>query len=383
MKSRQIASGSLLALVLTCGLFPKQTLADDGSKEKPVRLYASEAYSPIGVAYSLSTFLVDGRRVVGEQGIWGGELIRGATDSGVNVRMDSVGRILLKPSAVARLAATRTTFDDRQHPLLVASLLVGDISVRLDPDAAAYIESCESAVTSSLGASFNIRIRDGRAIVDVATGTVSVEPQTPSLRFKGRSVQVAAGASSLLTAARTVAIPPGGDTVDTNTKSRKRIVVFWAKSTPQTSSLTKAFSPQYVGFQIPSPQKDSPAAAPNTTPQLEVPAALRRVHFEVEPAIGTITPADTVTDANGFVSVDFVAGPDPGTGTIKGTIVRESFDPPDTVYEPYTRPVIIRKIPLIKTKKVMLSAAAATIVIITTPWPKGPIKQEPPPVIQP
>lgn len=372
-------TGWCLALVLICNLFPTSTFADDESREKTVRLYAIEAFSPIGTIYSLSPFSLDGRRVFGEQSIWGGELIRGSAESAINVRVDSVGRVVLKPATVARLAATRTGLDDVTHPLLVASLVDGDMAVKLEPEASAYIESCGSAFTSSQGASFAIRIREGQPMIDIASGTVVVEPQSPSLRFKGRSVQV----STTILTGPPPPIPPGADTVDTSTKSRKRVVVYWAKSVPQTSSVTRAFSLQYVAFQDPAPQKVAPAAAANPATQFEVPAAGRKVHFEVEPTIGTISPTDAVTDANGFVAVDFIAGPNPGTGTIRARVLRDPGDPPNTDYEEYTRKVIVRKTPVMKTRKFQLGAAAAAIVVISHPWNHGPIKQQPPPVIQP
>ena len=56
---------------------------------------------------------------------------------------------------------------------MVASLLRGDISVKLSEQAGAYVEAMGTAFTASAGARFNLLIRDNRALLDSVAGEVT------------------------------------------------------------------------------------------------------------------------------------------------------------------------------------------------------------------
>jgi hypothetical protein len=327
-------------------------------------LYATEQFGPIGRVFSLGAFMIDGRSTYGEQAIWGGELIHTTAGSSVNVDIDLVGRITLKNAATARLATTLTSHDDAtgQH-LFVASLIDGEMAVRLQQDAVAYVESCGSAFTSSSGASFTIRVRDGQPLIDTLRGGVNIETLPPMTKFKGRAAQKGPG---------NIAVPAAETPINVEANSTKRVVTLWTKLIPSTSSLTKAFSPRLVMFST-------------QAPQLEVPAANRRVRFEVEPSVGTITPTEKETVADGSVEVTFTAGPNRASGTITAWVLREPGDPQDTDYEKYERPVIVTKPGLFRLRNKLLLGAAAitTVIVIVERPPKGPIQQQPPAVVIP
>lgn len=351
------ATGTCLILALTCALIPGLARADDGSRERPLRLYATATFGPIGSMYSPNAFAIDGRAAYGERVLWGGELIQAPADSNVEVRLDLVGRIVLKRAATARLSITRTSLDDKSHRLLVASLLNGDMSVKLEQDAGAYIESLGTAFRSSLGANFVISIREGRPAVDIAGGAVSIEAQPPELSFRGRTVDVVNGLP------RPVA---GSDTINTNTKKKVRIAIQFTKSSLKRASVTGAFSPRYVTFN-------------NQATQIETPAVGRRVELTVDPPIGTIAATQPATDVNGVIPTEFTALTQ-GTCVIRARVLREPSDPERTEYNVYERIVIIKKLPIWRTRNLVTAAAAAAIVvIIADPFGGGPIRLQGPP----
>jgi hypothetical protein len=331
-----------LVLILICGLVPKPALADNWSNEKPIRLFATDTFRPIGTTFSLSPFSVDGRSVLGEHAIWGGELIQAPAGANVSVRLDSVGRVVLKSATLARVGTKLTNVDGDTRHLLIASLISGDMAVTLDKHAGAYIESCGTAFTSTVGADFVIHAREGSPTFDAASGRVHVEAQPPVL----------------------------SDAIDTRTTSKKRVFIQFRKSARTTSSLTKAFSPQLVMFR-------------SQATQIETAAAFRRVHLEVDAAVGTIFPTDAVTDINGVVPAELTAGSTEVTGVIRAKVLRDPLDPPNTDYPEYTRRVTVRKLTFWRTRnKLLLGAAAAAVVVVVSPRNNGSLRQQPPPQIQ-
>jgi len=360
-RHRHSATGSWLVLILICALVPKPAIADNWSNEKPIRLFATDTFGPIGTTYSPSPFSVDGRSVLGEHAIWGGELIQAPAGANVSVRLDSVGRVVLKSATRARVVTKLTNVDGGTRHLLIASLISGDMAVTLDKDAGAYIESCGTAFTATVGADFVIHAREGSPTFDAASGRVHVEAQPPVLTFTGRSVQLVKGLPQPIA---------GSDAMDTRTTSKKRVFIQFRKSARTTSSLTKAFSPQLVMFR-------------SQATQIETPAAFRRVHLEVDAAVGTIFPTDAVTDINGVVSAELTAGSNEGTGLIRAKVLRDPGDPINTDYPEYTRRVTVRKLPFWRTRnQLLLGAAAAAVVVVVSPRNNGSLKQQPPPQVQ-
>jgi hypothetical protein len=72
-----------------------------------------------------------------------------------------------------RVSTSRVAAGERSRPVMVASLLRGDISVKLSEQAGAYVEAMGSAFTASAGARFNLLIRDNRALLDSVAGEVT------------------------------------------------------------------------------------------------------------------------------------------------------------------------------------------------------------------
>ena len=357
-KYRHPKAGLCLVLVLMCALFPKPSRA--AGDDRPIRLFATAESGPIGKAYSLGAFVIDGRTAYGEIAIWGGELIETAASSSVNIEIEAAGRITLKNQAIARLAATGFRRSEAGvHRLLVASLFEGDMAVRLQQGATAYIESCGSEFTSSIGARFEISTRNGRAFLDTVTGSVEIQTSRRPL-IKARTVRL--GINRPIPIATTPIQRKTGQSAQASTQ--------WLKYYDRTSGQTFSTAPNIVlaGY------------TPSQTTQNEEPVQNRTVRFRLEPpTLGVITP-ERQTDAQGIVIADFTAANTQGQGFIVAAIDQVG-DPPGTTYEEYRRPVRVTRLFWTKTKLFLAASAMAVVVTCAAACGKGkpPLQQAPPP----
>lgn len=166
----------LLAVILITQTSLARVKAENGSDEiRPLRLYAREGAGPIGRAFSTGMLKVSGRATEGEQFVWEGQLIEAPHNASARVRFDSVGEITLAPRSSACFSISESG-----GRALVASLTNGDIKVRLEPDAGAYISAYGTVISSSPGAAFRVLTRGAGARVETISG--SVETQQPAQR---------------------------------------------------------------------------------------------------------------------------------------------------------------------------------------------------------
>src|SRR6266851_2271415 len=183
MKARYAATVFCLIAALTVGLAPAPACAADNTngQERPIRLFATARYGPIGAimmnSLSPRAVAIDGRFAQGEELIWGGELIKVLSDRTVCIALDSIGQATLSRGAMVRLANARASSEDRGYEVLVASIVQGSVELRLNAAAGAYVEAPGSAFIASPGASFRVRVEDGRALLSTLVGTVRVQDQ--------------------------------------------------------------------------------------------------------------------------------------------------------------------------------------------------------------
>jgi len=176
-----IAGLILMAIVASLTPSPARAGGSGADGEKPIRLYASERFGPLGLiklnSLNAGDVSVDGRITRGETSIWGGELIRVTDERRVRVAFDSLGEVTLARGATVRFAGARGTYNNAAHNVLVASLEKGSLSVKLNPDAGAYIEAAGSAFAAEPGASFGVNVRNAHASLIRMTGSVTVQDQ--------------------------------------------------------------------------------------------------------------------------------------------------------------------------------------------------------------
>jgi len=337
-KHGYLKSGLCLITVLVLSLTSTAVYAAGGSgnEDRPIRLRAIETFGPIGrVANPLgsATASINGRAVQSEQMIWNGDLIQAAADTRTRVLLDSVGQVTLRGGAMVRLSTTLTTLGDDSHrSVLIASLASGDMTVSLRPEAFAYIEASGSAITASGGANFCVGIREGRAVINVANGDVRAESQAPERGLKIRFV----------TPNPDPLKPPIDLGLATDVATRKT---------------------REMQFQV---------TDANDKPVPDLPLTLTVVG-----KIGSFGNASTVTgttNAQGFVSSPFTAGPSPAQGSIEANI-------PGTNTTCRVEVRVKSKSPITRNRLLLGGAAlATTIIIIIDHIPGTPgINQVPPP----
>ena len=208
IKSGCSAMGVFLALVLIAGSIPNPAYAADGpGDETPtLRLYATAETGPIGAVDSLSPILINGREAKGRPTIWGGELLQAPAGKTAHISFGSIGRVTLGRGAMVRFAASHEGGGDSRRRALIASVITGDITVDLQPEAGAYISACGSAFTATPGSRFHMDVSEGIATIDTAAGDVSVEQQPTQRNYVVRPVGIGANISVRTRATRQIQI---------------------------------------------------------------------------------------------------------------------------------------------------------------------------------
>lgn len=357
IRYRRSANGLCLILAMICTLIPKPARADDGSQERPIRLYANAAFGPIGTLYSLSAVTINGRPACGEQMIWGGEMLEVSANSSAYVFLESVGQITLRNAAMAKLATAFSGFGDNDtHRVLVASLISGEMTVKLQHDAEAYIEACESVFTSSSGANFQLGVRKGQVVVDSASGAVWAEaviPQPGQIEISRVGFDRNTGSPFDLGNAPLKQNRNTPGQFNVQLKRRKR------PGTIRRISFTS-------GVEMTEGQ----------VAQDEEPVADTSVLFELTPPdIGIISPQKVRTNGQGIATTTFAAGPGARRGKLKVT-AEETGDSREW-------DVIVLGFWTTRSKILIGSAAAAATVLIIKPpgGGGGKLQQVPPPTI--
>jgi hypothetical protein len=185
-------AGLFLIAALAAGVAPKSVRASSGrsDEERPVRLFVSAMGGPIGVIAPGSTargsVAINGRELSGEQMIWGGELLQAPQGGSVSLSFDSIGRVTLGGGAVARFAARPS--GEAARRVLIASLIAGDIALKLNGDASAYVEAAGSSFTASAGASFRLGVREGQPVLSAVSGIVDEQQPAAQRQYVLRPV---------------------------------------------------------------------------------------------------------------------------------------------------------------------------------------------------
>jgi hypothetical protein len=199
MKKEFKATVLLLAVAVAMGLAPRPIAAyGEHDEDRPIRLYASARFGPVGkisasslVTQERATAIVNGRAASGEVALWGGEMVEAPRDKSVRVSFNDIGEVALSSGAMARFSTSVSGSADAGRNGLVATLIAGRLTIRLNEDASAYVEAAGTGYTASRGADFRVRITDeGRAAIEAETGVVTASVQTtPQGRYTLRPPQ--------------------------------------------------------------------------------------------------------------------------------------------------------------------------------------------------
>jgi hypothetical protein len=276
MKNRY--SVTALCCVLTLALLaltmPKPAFADNGDEDKPIRLRANAEFAPLGEVFSLGDVALNGKTAKGAQTLWGRELIQSFSDSGASVSIEALGTVTLKKGAIVRLAKnTNVNSDESNRGVLIASLVNGDMNVKLEEGVSAYVQTCGAIYTSSNGASFRITARDGQVFAKASVGTIEIQQPAPQKKYFVRPVGLGATTSVRARSTRQIQV----QVTDENDKPVPDIPIIFALGTAGAGTL------------------GSGAAAGATTTAIQ-------------------------TNAQGIASVQFTAGANQATTEISATV---------------------------------------------------------------
>jgi hypothetical protein len=188
MTTRYAAIASLLIIALMVGMTPCAARADGDSSnaDRPIRLYASAHFGPIGEVKDNSpagsSVVINGRVAGSERMLWGGELIEAPRDRSIRVSFDLIGQVTLERGAMVRFGTALGNPDQAGRHILIASLINGGVQIKLAEDAGAYVEAAGSGFTASPSAEFRVNADDGFASLKTIAGTVTATQQPVTQR---------------------------------------------------------------------------------------------------------------------------------------------------------------------------------------------------------
>lgn len=140
---------------------------------KALSLYADPAARIIGVVESFGAMKINGRAARGQDLVWDGEMLQAPVDSPARVTLDGIGQVTLIPGSVAKLSTVARKIDDQtKRRFLNASVISGEMKVKLLPEAGAYVEAAGESFAADRGAQFRLIAREDRAVMEPVNGVV-------------------------------------------------------------------------------------------------------------------------------------------------------------------------------------------------------------------
>ena len=223
-----------LSLALVALTMPKPVSAGNRDEGKPIRLRANAEMAPLGEVFSLGNVVLNGKISNGKQTIWGSELIQALSENGASIAVESLGTVTLKKGAMVRLAKnTNANSDEMNRGVLIASLINGDLSVKLQEGVSAYVQTCGSVFTASNGAAFRITAREGQAIAKASFGTIEEQQPAPQKKYFVRPVGLGAKTSVRARSTRQIQV----QVTDENDKPVPDIPIIFALGTASAGTL--------------------------------------------------------------------------------------------------------------------------------------------------
>jgi hypothetical protein len=268
-----------LTLALVALTMPKPVYGDNRDEEKPIRLRAVAEMGPLGEVFSLGNVALNGKPSIGAQTIWGSELIQALSENGASISLESLGTVTLRKGAMVRLAKnTNASSDEATRGVLIASLVNGEMTVKLQEGISAYVQTCGAVITSSNGAAFRITVREGQVIAKAAFGTVELQQPATQKKYFVRPVGLGATTSVRARSTRQIQV----QVTDENDRPVPDIPIIFALGTAGAGTL------------------GSGAAAAATTATIQ-------------------------TNAQGIASVQFTAGQSAATTEISATVENTNY----------------------------------------------------------
>jgi hypothetical protein len=170
MKTTRIFNLCLsLILILSGALIPLPARA----ATLPANVDVNPVSAPIGVFESTDSVIINGRAVGSSGALWNGELLSAPAGASVEASLTGLGRIMLQSDTTVKISAAAFSDEpDDPRRLLIASVVSGEFSVRLQPEASACLLAGGKTFTATAGAAFSLKLNDGQPVVTSDEGAV-------------------------------------------------------------------------------------------------------------------------------------------------------------------------------------------------------------------
>lgn len=136
---------------------------------------AASTLKPIGSLESVTAAgptQIEGLAKLNFQLLWGNELIQAPTNGSTRARLAAVGQVTLGKETQARLNSVKPSSHSPHQQALIASLVSGEMTVKLDTGAGAYVQALNNNFIAPNGSSFRLMTRDGQTITEALPGAV-------------------------------------------------------------------------------------------------------------------------------------------------------------------------------------------------------------------
>ncbi len=161
-----------LCLILASGQILTPQSASAGNVEIST-FDAGPAVEPIGKIEAAGQIIINGRVASGKEAVWDGELLQIPANSNANVSLENIGQVMLKGGSVVRLATISTKLRDQiNHRALSASVVNGEMDVKLNGEAIAFVQAGRFAYLANAGANFHVSVHDDAAKLHTLNGAV-------------------------------------------------------------------------------------------------------------------------------------------------------------------------------------------------------------------
>ena len=144
-------------------------LATGSETRGAVKLYSNHKAGMIGMVESGGTVKINGREARRQELLWDGEIVQAPANAGAQLSLAGLGQVQLTKGSVVKLTTASASNANR---VLTASVLQGEINVKLQPEIAAYVETNGKSFAADAGARFRVNGRDGNSVVEVFAGSV-------------------------------------------------------------------------------------------------------------------------------------------------------------------------------------------------------------------
>lgn len=184
MNRKYLATSLSVVLTLTNGVGALGgALAKDAhpvSVEAAAFAPAGNTATPIGAVEVAGAVSINGRSLQGKDVLWDGEWLQAAPGSSAVVTLNAVGQVTLAGNTMVRLAvsnaaedvAGETSREQKASRVMIASVLTGEVSIKLNADATGYLEAGGNSWLADSGSDLRLAVHDGALDLKAASGRV-------------------------------------------------------------------------------------------------------------------------------------------------------------------------------------------------------------------